>query len=341
MAATWRSIATTAAVFTLALATPLAQAELIVAPGTEIIPDGARGRPAAEAGAALARWADFPASANPRPVVVTDAFVYSLAQGGSLEELAYKRGMWTVPASLPAAPYRNGQRLLSAGEAAERLRAKLEADNTVDADLMAPHATPIAVESATFISHRFATDRGSMELPAWELDFGKAHKGTTLVLALPAERTFSSPTKSFAEGVAVISPDGQSLTYRFEGVPAGGGPCEAKYTPMLEESATAVAIGVLRRPIPAGDALCLDTIAGGTVEIAFALAQPLANRVVVGHERGTPIVTLTAQQDAARRRAVQELLECVRARVKVDKCLRRQPTLAGATAEDLQLSRAP
>ncbi len=297
-----------------------------------ILPDGTHGNGPTEA---LARWNAFPVTANPRPLVVFDPIEYEVGLDNSAEENGFSRGLWTIPSSLPEGPgTRGGYEVLSARAAAEQIRQSVLGDVDEELDGMTIPPRPIALTSARLVERRFLTDRGSAVLPAWEFEFEPRLEAPTVVLAATGTAVFASPAISAADGVAVVSADGRSLVFRFTGYAPGAGPCEAEYTPLVQESATAVAIGALERSgrVKVGEG-CADV--GHSREIRVDLDEPLGNRVLISHGRGVPIQVLTPEQEAAKDRAVAEFRDCV-AREEAAGCLRKITALGTVRRADLQ-----
>jgi hypothetical protein len=81
---------------------------------------------------------------------------------------------------------------------------------------------------------------------------------------------------------------GQSTTYNFLGAAPGEGNCRASYSPVFQETATAVAIGAVEHPNGHNrSGSC--RLASYRRSVSVQLTAPLGNRVVVTYTYGAPL----------------------------------------------------
>lgn len=241
--------------------------------------DGARGAAAnrdAEAllaaKQAVARWAGFPAGAEPRPVVLLDAMVRvdgGFATGDA--KLGFLRGAVEAAAGVPEAP----MRLL----------------RVPHADVRHPGRATLRVTAATRADAEFATDRGAQRLPAWRVEALDA-LGPIWVLTEEAQaRCWSPPEVPGRARIgphvlmsATVGPEGRELTVAF----TGGRADLFRYETETVESAAAVSVvprARMTRQLPPGTAITLE---GHRREVRVMLAEELGGRVLVNLD-GTPV----------------------------------------------------
>jgi hypothetical protein len=134
---------------------------------------------------ALHDWSAFPASATPRPLVLTGPPVADPASGfpSGNAKLAYLEGAFNMPAALPSGPAEDaGFPLITAREATRVLRSV--------AAKGPPITSPLTVTGVRLGMAMFNTDRGPRQLPAWL--FGLAGvRDPVGVLAVAGSRIFA------------------------------------------------------------------------------------------------------------------------------------------------------
>jgi hypothetical protein len=233
-------------------------------------------------------WSAFPASATPRPLVLTGPPVADPASGfrGGVAKLAYLEGAFDLPATLPSGPAAAaGFPLITARDAARVLRSQ--------AATGPPLTSRLAVTGVRLGRAVFDTDRGPRRLPAWLFGLTGA-RDPAGVLAVAGGRIFTPPGhpangRPFV-GSAVLGRDGRTLTVRFVGAPAGTGPCSASYSVTQAASRTAVAVAVTEHGRD-GTAVCADV--GYLRQVTVALPAPLGGRVLVDAASGVAITVTT------------------------------------------------
>jgi hypothetical protein len=251
-------------------------------------PSGRTDQPLADPMTAMAPWKDFPIGSTSRPLLVFDAtdLPVGLRSNPTLDKLV--RGRWVLPDQLPGNPPRmDGYPIVSARDAIDALHHTVLAEYGAGAKA-APAADPIRITEVRFSRRTFDTDRGRLSLPAWTVVFEKEIGLPATVLAIHGDSLYPSPVPTDAEGDVTISPDGRRLTYNFLGAAPGEGNCRAEYTPVFQESATAVAIGAVEHPNGHNrSGNC--RLASYRRSVAVLLTAPLDNRVVVTYTYGEPL----------------------------------------------------
>lgn len=238
---------------------------------------------------ALRAWSAFPASATPRPLVLTGPPVADPASGfpNGDAKLAYLEGAFKWPAGLPSGPATAaGYPLITAREAAQVLRSAAATGPPVPTRL-----TVTGVHLGTAV---FGTDRGQRRLPAWLFGLAGVHDPVG-VLAVAASHIFA-PTGRPANGRpfvddARLARGGRTLTVRFTGAASGTGPCTASYSVTQATSRTAVAVAV-KEHAHGGSVACAAV--GYTRQVTVALAAPLGGRVLVDAASGVAVTVLPA-----------------------------------------------
>jgi hypothetical protein len=239
--------------------------------------------------AALTAWKDFPASANPRPIIVFDRTLEHIGPAGFTAEpdrkldwgcnkLVFAPGV-TLPATAPGNATAGGTayRALGAVEAYSELMA-VRARLAFQAP-QCPTARPFVIKGVRRQVAGFPTDRGEMQMSAWLFDISEidAYLGYSALDPSAFWRNGVSP-----EGMmgGRISADGLTLTLGMTGGPETPGPCGEDLSASAAESDTAVAVAIASRfhTPPAG--------AGCTLEahfrtVAVRLSRPLGGRVVI------------------------------------------------------------
>jgi hypothetical protein len=239
----------------------------------------------------LRDWSAFPASATPRPLVLTGPPVADPASGfpGGDAKLAYLEGAFDLPATLPPGPAAAaGFPLITARQATLVLRSVAAKGPPVTSRLK---VTGVRLGTAVF-----GTDRGARQLPAWL--FGLAGvRDPAGVLAVAASRIFA-PRGRAANGLpfvddARLGPEGRTLTVRFFGAASGTGPCTAGYSVTQAASRAAVAVAVEEHAHGDGSVLC--PAVGYARHVTVALAAPLGGRVLVDAASGMAVPVLPAE----------------------------------------------
>lgn len=242
--------------------------------------------PADELTAALEKWKDFPADADPRPLIILRE-----TSGGGFKtgeaKMAYGVGDWSTPKELPATPEEfGGYPVIGAAEALDVLRgeeggAKKEGDG-------------IEVEHVRLTTSSFATDRGMLKLPAWRVDFD----GGTLpffVVAVADSARYVPDTKTpFFPYVVVTGTESDTeLMLSHGGSADDPGPCGADYRVETAESDNAVAFRVVTVERPeletTNDTVTCDAMLHRR-STPMKLNAPLGKRVLLsaGAERVEP-----------------------------------------------------
>jgi hypothetical protein len=237
----------------------------------------------------LRDWSAFPASATPRPLVLTGAPVADPASGfpSGTAKLAYLDGAFNLPSSLPVGPATAaGFPLITAREATGVLKSV--------AAKGPPLTSRLAVTGVRLGTAVFDTDRGPRQLPAWL--FGLAGvRDPAGVLAVAPSRIFAPPRRPANPrpfvGGALLGRDGRTLTVEFTGAGSGTGPCTASYSLDQAASRTAVAVAV-REHAHGGKVACAAV--GYPRRVTMVLPAPLGGRVLIDAASGVAVTVLPA-----------------------------------------------
>ncbi len=213
---------------------------------------------------ALGKWSTFPVDNDPRPIVLlSDAFY--LAGFIDVDTKKRFRRAVEVDPSLPP-PVLDALRLASTYG----------------------HGTPspVRVVGARASDRDFATDRGVLRLPVWELEMtntiGPGHVMSAEWQAKAWPPQIAASRTGIQHGEASISANGLTVVFTFAGSPA----VYASYPrTLVEESNHAVAIYPISQDLPDVEpGPRLQYLQHRNVEVT--LARPLGGRVLLGFGRG-------------------------------------------------------
>lgn len=227
--------------------------------------------------AALEKWKDFPVDADPRPLIILRE-----TSGGGFETSeakdAYGEGDWSTPKELPRTPKAfGGYPVIGAAAALDVLRgeeggAKKEGDG-------------IEIEHVRLTTSEFATDRGTLELPAWRVDFD----GGTLpffVVAVADSARYVPEAKApfYSYGGVTGTESDTELMLSHGGAADDPSPCGADYRVETAESDKAVAFRVVTVARPGAAlapdrAICTDMLHSRSTPLK--LQEPLGKRVLL------------------------------------------------------------
>lgn len=244
---------------------------------------------------ALSAWRDFPATADPRPIVWLTPVTPQGFDGSGDNKMAWVCGRYglapgvDLPPGAPAkatATFVSGgtrdYRAISAVAALAGLRATAEDPNNTGCGGVAP----LLFSSATLGQADLVTDRGTAHVTAW-LFAGAGVVGRIAYPALVASAIWhGGVTQAGSASGGRVSADGRTLVFGFVGA-AESGPCGADYVAAAAESDTAVAVAVKAIPHQGGDGIC-DAV-GYPRTVTVKLAQPLGGRVLLD-AGGRPLV---------------------------------------------------
>lgn len=239
--------------------------------------------------AALTAWKDFPASANPRPIIVFDRTLEHIGAAGFTAEpdrkldwgcnkFVFAAGV-TLPASAPGSATAAGISYPALG-ATDAYSELIEARGGLGKQApQCPTARPFVIKNVRWQVAGFPTDRGTMPMSAWLFDISEidAYLGYSAVSPAAFWRNGVS-----AEGMAGarVSADGLTLTLGTVGGPETQGPCGEDLSASAAESDTAVAVAIASRfhTPPAGEGCTLE---GHFRTVTVRLSRPLGGRVLV------------------------------------------------------------
>lgn len=225
---------------------------------------------------AVDRWAQFPATVEPRPIVLLDSPVRS--EGGFLSgdaKMAFIAGAVEGAEGVPEDPLR----VLRASRGLARR----------------PHA-PLRITAAALTEAAFATDRGQHTMPAWRAEAVDARGPIWVLTEEMLDRCWSPNPVPEDEHLgphmlvsATVATDDRSLRVTF----VGGPESLFRYDAEVLETAAAVTVmplGRLTRELASGTAI---TAEGYKREAHVVLKEPLSGRVLVNLD-SMPVPVLPA-----------------------------------------------
>ena len=266
---------------------------LVAACGAPYGPDtGPPNRPTA----ALNAWKDFPAGAQPRPIVwlvnpgpangfSTDGGKFAAICGRYAPADGFNPS--NIPATSAAVTWPSGDRT---SYPAISPRDAITGLSLLPGDQKNPQCTsvaPLRLTSARLGEAGIGTDRGNARVTAWIF----TATGVIGELAYPA----LAPSAFWRGGMvkqgnsagASVGADGLVLTYSFVGA-APTGPCGADYVSSVAESISAVAVAIKAIPHAAEGNVNCDAV-GYPRTVDVHLASPLGGRVVLDSDGGALI----------------------------------------------------
>jgi hypothetical protein len=239
--------------------------------------------------AALTAWQDFPANANPRPIIVFERTLEHIGPAGFTAEPDRKLD-WgcnkfvlapgvTLSATAPGSAVAGGisYPALGAAEAYSELMAA-RARFAYQAS-QCPTARPFVIKDVSWHVAGFPTDRGTMQMSAWIFDISEieAYLGYA---ALDSSAFWRNGVSTEGMAGGRISADGMTLTLGTIGGPDTPGPCGEDLSASAAESDTAVAVAIASRfhTPPAGEGCTLE---GHSRTVTVRLSKPLGGRVLI------------------------------------------------------------
>src|ERR1700737_4889510 len=239
--------------------------------------------------AALVAWKNFPANANPRPIIVFERTLEHIGRAGFTTEPDRKLD-WgcnkfvlapgvTPPATAPGSATAAGvtYRALGALEAYSELIAARAA--FASGASQCPTARPFVIKDVRWQVASFPTDRGTMPMSAWLFDISEidAYLGYS---ALEPSAFWGNRVSREGMVGSRISADGVTLTLGTTGGPDTPGPCGEDFSASAAETDTVVAVAIASRfhTPPAGQGC---TAEGYFRTVTVRLSRPLGGRVLV------------------------------------------------------------
>lgn len=219
-------------------------------------------------------WSGFPADRKPRPLVLLFPAVRSGGFPDGQKKIAFLRG------AIEAAP----------GFPNPLLQA-LRSPRT-RTDFAGP---PLIVTTATLASTGYCTDRGRLQLPAWEVRANDVPEPIWVLDPSVSEQAWQPPAPYVPDwpgSTAVVEADGCTVTMTFTGSPYEDYPGAE-----ILESGAAVAIvpTPVLIPMPAstsGAPVRGLPLVGQARQITVTLAEALAGRVLLD-DLGSPVMVTT------------------------------------------------
>ena len=242
---------------------------------------------------ALAAWKDFPANANPRPLIVFGRSVDHLGPAGFSSEpdrkivwvcnkFVFASGV-TLSDTAPArASVGNGGSYPSIGSARAFSELMAARPNVSAAQPQCATSRPFVIKSVRWGTSGFPTDRGSMTMSAWLFDLAEID-GYLSYSAVDPSSFWGGGVNSDGGRDARVSSDGRTLKVPVSN--AGPGQCGADYTAAAAESDSAVALAIKRysHETPGQQVVC--TLELRISYITVELQARLGGRVLLD-ERG-------------------------------------------------------
>lgn len=229
--------------------------------------------------AALDAWKDFPADANPRPVVLLGIDPPGQAFTSNISKIAGLCHRLSLTIALPpdipkgsAARWPDGTTVAyPAISAAAAFAAMNRAPGSSEA--MCASSTPLPVTAVRLADAGFPTDRGMATMSAW-LFTATGAAADFIYPAIPASALWAGGvTDAWRGGSATVSPDGLTVNFGFV-----GGECDAGYRTAVAESSSSVAVAVQAIP---KDGVGACSAVGVARNATVSLANPLDGRVLV------------------------------------------------------------
>ena len=245
--------------------------------------------------AALAKWQDFPAHANPRPIIWFGG-IYEHVNGfsdvtGKETWLCGKfvlGGGVQLPGAGPAratAAWPSGARGSYASIGAEQAFKALLAHRQNAGGSNCATAAAEVITDVRWGAARFATDRGRAQISAWLFDVGAVNGELGYPALDPSAYWGGGMTPSPDTIGGRISGDGLTLTIGLVGGPETPGPCGIDYAAAAAESETAVAVAISSRSHGGQDVVC--DLVGYPRTVTVHLSAPLGGRVLLDSQ-GNP-----------------------------------------------------
>jgi hypothetical protein len=240
--------------------------------------------------AALAQWSDFPANANPRPIVAFSDVVEQIGPGefpdndSKLTWICNKfvlagdvqltsAGSLDATVTWPSGAT-GSYRSIGSARALSALMARPAGGNSTDC----ARVKPFVITNARWATAQFPTDRGKVTMSAWLFDVPAA-KGFLAHSGLDPSAYWGGVVMQGGEVGGRISSDGLTLTIGLVGGPDTPGPCGEDYAAAAAESDSAVAVAISWRIHGGAGATC--TLEGHFRSVTVHLAKPLGGRVVI------------------------------------------------------------
>ena len=241
--------------------------------------------------AALARWAKFPATAMPRPIVVRDEFPVPAA-GFATDAAKQAFACRKIDVAIRRYPDTPRGAKVSWSGGTTTTHAALPAQDAVTLmsgsgppkGMDCSDVDPVRLTGVHLGTTEFGTDRGQVSATAW-IFTGPEVSGASLGYPAVAPTEFYRPPRRLSDGqlaATEIAAGGRSLTAYFLGTPSDAGACTLEYEAVVAESETAVAITI--RPLPAATPSPTDMKCAAIAElraVTVPLAGVLGGRVVV------------------------------------------------------------
>jgi hypothetical protein len=225
----------------------------------------------AQARRGVQAWSSFPASRQPRPLVLLFPAVRSAGFPDGQKKMAFLSGAIEAAAGFP-------------GPLLQALRTPRARTS---------HAgSPLIVTTATLASAKFCTDRGWLQLPAWKVRAIDVSEPIWVLDPSISQQSWQPPAPYVPDwpgSTAVLKADGRTVTMTFAGSPYADYP-DAE----ILESGAAIAIVPTPVFIPMHASTSYATeqslpLVGQARQITVTLAEGLSGRVLLDNG-GSPVM---------------------------------------------------
>jgi hypothetical protein len=233
----------------------------------------------------FAAWTTFPATREPRPIVLLEDVTPGQGFSSGESKLAFGCGMFATSLQLPTTATGQATAIWKDGSAQsfpsvsarEGLKAMAAAQR--DTNPGCSSVAPLNITRARLGLETYLTDRGVAQITSWLF----TAPGSWREIAYPAlapPSIWQSGWSEWSGDFATVTRDGLSITFGFTGAKPGNGPCDGNYRASVTESSTAVAVVPMALLNPNQDGIAC-TGEGYPRSLTVSLHRPLGNRVLV------------------------------------------------------------
>ena len=236
--------------------------------------------------AALAKWANFPAGARPRPIIIFNRTDERIGPSGFISEpdrkrdwgcnkFAFAAGVTLQTVAPPATAGGASYPGISAARAYSELMAARAPFAASNPECATSH--PFVIKDVRWGTAGFPTDRGTTQMSAWIFDIAEIEAYLAYSALDPSAFWGGGIIASEGRG-ARLGADGQTL--RIPVSNAGSKACESDYSASAAESETVVAVSVAEQfHTPAPGTGCLLDLRVGYIQLR--LKALLGGRVLL------------------------------------------------------------
>jgi hypothetical protein len=222
--------------------------------------------------AAVEAWAEFPAMAEPRPLVLVEPPIHEAGYSNAEAKTAFAEGRIVVDSTV----------------AAEAVAALVMATGVG----LKGGEPRLRLERAVPVVHTFGTDRGRQVLAAWQLHVHQSLGPVGVLRAADQARAWRpsgwSADQTWWPGAqATLSEGGNTVEFEFSGSPTA-------YTDFPDARVIETAVAVAIAPVAVERAgVTVRQLYAQTRRVTVQLARPLGNRVLLTSV-GKPVPVVTS-----------------------------------------------